>query len=149
MNTTGLRWIAALTALAFAGLLACDANADDWKLLELDEASVNYKSFHPNNHAPLFDGPQKERVTLNLDADVAKFFFFNNKVHGTTTSAQYHLIGWNFQIGARVSKYVDVQYEHHSQHLLDRPAPGHFPVEDSIGFTLIFFRRDNGKASLF
>lgn len=129
-------------AAAIALTLPMCAHAREFKLLDLKEASVNYKHFAEKNRAPLFDGPQKERVSFNLNTDVANILFFNNRVHGTTTSAQYYLIGWEFSFGIRISKYIDFMYAHHSQHLLDRVTPGNFPVEDSLGATIYFFRTD-------
>jgi hypothetical protein len=142
MMVVVVRTLAVLTLIACAFTLALQSEASDFRLLELRETSVNYKRFNKTNFAPLFEGPQKERITLTVNSDFMRYFFFNNRVHGTTTTAQYHLIGWNFQFGLRLSKYLDVLYEHHSQHVLDESPGQHFPVEDSVGFTLYLYRFD-------
>lgn len=102
---------------------------------EITEASLQYQSFARPNFAPYFDRHMQDRLTLRLNTDLFSGLFFDNRVHGTTDDTQYKWVGWNFQVGVRLMPEFSVQYEHHSQHMLDAGMGAHFPVEDSVGFT--------------
>ena len=48
------------------------------------------------------------------------------------------------KLGIRLGRGLDIEYEHHSQHLLDSTYPyQRFPVEDSIGVKLHLFRNSS------
>lgn len=135
--------------IASCTVVHCSRADDDFEVIKLREASVKYQKFADNNYAPYFDKPQKERLSLVVNSDLLKYGFWNNRVHGTTTEDQYRWVGWNFQVGVRLFRQLDVQYEHHSQHAMDYNIGAHFPVEDSVGFTLYFYRIGNNAPSIF
>lgn len=118
------------------------ASAGEWKLLELSEAKLNYKYFVHPGRDPLFspNAPQKEELNLHVNTHVARVFYWDNIVHAKTNDAQYHVVGWNLKLGMHLHRYLDVQYEHFSRHLLDEKGPSKFPVEDSIGVVLYLYR---------
>jgi hypothetical protein len=120
-----------LIILILSALLANSSDA-----VELTDASIQYQKFAIPNFQPYFDRPARERLTLRLDSDVFPGVFFNNRIHGTTDETQYKWIGWNFQVGIRPISQLSLQFEHHSQHMLDSNMGAHFPVEDSLGLTL-------------
>ncbi len=148
--------------LSLVCIYLSQAQASDWKLLELKDATIEYKSFFAGGYRPTLNGnglenrqPGKE-VILYLHTDIARYFFFNNRIHGGTdemkdtgAAGQFRDVGWNFQFGVRPSKYVTLQYEHHSQHMLDYASPNRFPVEDSIGFQLHILRDARPSATVF
>jgi hypothetical protein len=134
-----------------------------WRLFELKEVSVEYKDFFPGGYRPTLNGNGLDNrtlgkeVVLRLDVDLGRYFFFNHRVHGGSDEiiegdsgrGQFRDVGWNFLIGARIASFLTVQYEHHSQHMLDHASPTRFPVEDSLGFTLFFYRDRTPGASAF
>jgi hypothetical protein len=121
-----------------------------WRLIKLEELSVNYKKFHPSARHPLFyDSTPKEALFLTQKTTVAKYFFFDSTVQSMTNNAQYYMVGLNLKLGVRLSSYLDFQYEHLSQHILDDRYPHKkFPVEDSWGINLYLYRADNKLPSI-
>jgi hypothetical protein len=147
--------------LGALALFASRGDAAEWKLLELKDATIEYKDFLPGGYRAtlngngLVDRTLGKEVVLYLNADLFRYFYFNNRVHGGTdqvvgtTRGQFRDVGWNFQLGFRPTKFLSLQYEHHSQHMLDYATPGRFPVEDSIGFQIHFFRDPTPSATVF
>lgn len=91
----------------------------------------------------LFNRQADKYVGLSVDTAVMHYFFFNSLVHGTSDEpisgpgyGQFRTVGWQYQLGIYVTEFLTVQYEHHSQHMLDYSGGNHFPVENSLGFTL-------------
>ncbi len=124
---------------------------ENW-FIQVDELSLNYKRYNPGSRHPLFyDSVMKEGIDLNMNTDMAfGLLFWDNKIHTATNSAQYYLIGWNLFLGIHVTSFLDVQYEHHSQHILDDAYPNmKFPVEDSLGFKLTLIGGGRRGISLF
>ena len=135
-------WTLALMSEAQAG--------ENW-FIQPDEVSVTYKKYHESSRHPLFTNSQlKEGVNITVNTDILGVFFWDNLVHSNTDDSQYRHIGWNFKLGVRPLSWLTLQYEHHSQHLLDTAYPHmKFPVEDSVGFTInIFQQRKRGSTLL-
>lgn len=163
-----------ITLLALFGIMTCiiflvrmpESYGGDFKLLELKDATMEYKSFMPGGYRPTLNGnglensqPGKE-VILHLNTDVLRYAFFNNRVHGGTEElvnesgkgtgkGQFRDVGWEFNFGVRPSSYFTLQYTHHSQHMLDHKATGRFPVEDSVGLQLHLYRDRNPSDTIF
>jgi hypothetical protein len=128
--------------LCGVALYMSDADAGENGFIQIDELSVNYKHYHEGSRHPLFtDSQLKEGVDLTMNTDLLlRTFFWDNLVHSNTDDAQYRHIGWQFKFGTHVTSFLNIQYEHHSQHLLDTSYPYmKFPVEDSLGFTLYIY----------
>ncbi len=130
--------------------------AETWGL---DQAYINYKQYTPGGTSYLItdnglpDRAMDKEVALHLDTTFWSYCYWNNTVHAATDkgldgSGQFRVVGWNFQLGARVASWLDFQYEHHSQHILDWQGPMHFPVEDSIGVN-IYLYRTKSRESMF
>lgn len=120
-------------------LIHLHAEAKENWFIQVDELSLNYKKYAPSSRHPLFyNSVMKEGVELNMNTDLGfGLLFWDNKIHTATNSGQYYLIGWQFLFGIHVFPWLDLQYEHHSQHILDDTYPNmKFPVEDSLGFKL-------------
>jgi hypothetical protein len=153
-NTPAEKRAAFLLALLSASILLYamllpEAKAD-FKLLELHELSMGYKQFGPGGSDPLLTQnglghDQDKEIELLMNTSLLKFIYWNNRVHAGTDKdidghGQFRTVGWQFQFGVHLSSYLDVQYEHHSQHVLDYTEPFHFPVQDSIGIRIYFYR---------
>ncbi len=136
-----------LCSLSFAE----ERGKENW-FIQVDELSLTYKKFQPSSRHPLFyNSIMKEGIELNMNNDLGfGLLFWDNTIHTSTNSAQYYLIGWQFKLGVHVTHFLDVQYEHHSQHILDDTYPNmKFPVEDSLGFTLRILGGGNRGIALF
>lgn len=118
---------------------------------ELREASINYKYFHASGRDPyLYRHKLKEGLSLNLDIDLGKGFFWDSLIETKTDPGSYRYIGYNFKLGFRLIPSLDIQYEHFSKHLMEDKYPHMgFPVEDSLGLKWRVFTRPEPRRSLF
>lgn len=136
-----------LTSLCLAMLFpsACLASGS-FPLLSLTEVSVKYQQFLPGavdpmiTNAPLSHQLDKE-LNLTVDADVFKYGYWHNVVHSQTDQFQFRKVGWEIQLGVRAGKYLDLYYEHWSQHLLDAVSKEAFPRQDGLGLRIYLYRR--------
>lgn len=142
-------------AKADVTILSEEQSKPTWSTLELQDTYLNYKNYLPNGYTPYL--PQgstlNKGLDYHIDTDVFKYFYWNNTVWSLMDQNQFRSIGWNYEVGARVLPFVDLEYEHFSRHTLDEPSPTKavgekYPVEDSINIKLYLYRR-NGKDSIF
>lgn len=133
-----------MRAAILALLLLLPLKAYAWHLIELDEVSSEYRHYLRPNYNAYFPQEEKDGLNLRLDSTVAKYFIWNSEVHGTSDDAAYRQIGLQMSVGVRVSRYLDLTLNHHSQHLLDEgDAWGrHFPCENWVGVKIYFYRQD-------
>lgn len=136
--------------------------AAEFRVLELKELSIGYRGFIKGGYRPTINGigiPDRtlnDEVTLFINIDFMKYFYWNHRVHGATDrvastggQGQYRDIGWQFFFGFRPTKFLSVEYEHHSQHVLDHKAPFRYPVEDSFGIKLHIFQDSRPSDTVF
>ena len=141
-----------------AFLMSSAAFAED--LYELDRVEITYKSFKTGGHDPIIQdsGLQNRQADkelgLNLNMSFLSVIYFNNYIHGTSDtpivgdgSGQFRVVGWQYEAGLRVTKFLDLGIGHHSQHLLDYAGPNHFPVENWVGIRVKLFEspREKGR----
>lgn len=144
-----------LTTIGSSLLLSQCAKADG-----LEQVYINYKQFTPggtsylitNNGIP--DRSLDKGISIHFDTTFLSYLYWNNIIHAGTDknsagSGQFRTVGWNFQLGVRLARWLDFQYEHHSQHILDHNGPNHFPVEDSFGINVYLYRTKGVRESLF
>jgi hypothetical protein len=102
--------------------------------VELRDLSIDYDDFHDGSRIAEMPGfKPKEGLAVNVKIDLLGPIYWNNRVHAVTDPGQYRLIGLKFELGVRVFESLDIEYRHHSQHLIDAVGPTKFPVEDSLG----------------
>ena len=81
-----------------------------------------------------------------FDIDLVKYrewgLYMTNRVHGESTDKQFRSTGWQYEVGARWTDYVDVYWGHHSRHVLDDKGNGAFPLENIVGIRATFYKRD-------
>lgn len=140
--------------LSILSVQSCQA----WELLEVKRVDLTYINFFPGGRDPLVtanglpDRQLGKAVGLNLDIDVAEFVYFNNWVHTATDehiithSGQFRSVGWQSELGVRITQQVEIFFQHHSQHVLDtfHQTMG-FPVQDGIGFRLKLISKPRGS----
>lgn len=114
----------------------------------LTEVSVKYQQLLPGAVDPMITyGPVSQRLDkeLNLvvNSEVLKYGYWDNTVHSETDQSQFRKIGWELQLGVHATRFLDVFYEHYSQHLLDYSSKEAFPRQDGVGIKLYLYRGDN------
>lgn len=118
---------------------SCEASSDYG--FHLNEVSLDYARFKEGSRdAILAPSRPKERVDLNVNLDLLRYFYLNNQVHSMTDTTQFRLIGWKYQLGVHLGSFADLYYQHFSQHILDQ-AYNDFPLENTIGLKLYLYRR--------
>lgn len=127
---------------------------------DLDGLYINYKQFTPGGTSYLITNnglsghALDKELSLHMDSTFLSYFYWNNVVHAGTDKSphgggQFRTVGWKFQLGARITQWLDFQYEHHSQHILDHQGPLPFPREDSFGINVYLYRPKNSRESIF
>jgi hypothetical protein len=126
-----------------------------YKLLDVDYLAIHLAKFGDNRDPLTPDVPMEDyvgRVSAKFQLRIMDIWYWRNDVHVEGTDAQFRTVGWNFELGLHVNKWVDTYYEHHSRHRLDSNYPGEsaarFPVEDSYGVTLNFYQTTRVRQNL-
>ncbi|HUR99057.1 MAG TPA: hypothetical protein VMZ26_13405 [Pyrinomonadaceae bacterium] len=142
------RKIRNLIGAFFLLLLSQNANA-----VELRELGIRYRYQADYGFTPELgeEFRAKENIVLVMNVDVLGPFFWDNAIRAMTdVGGAYRLIGWNFFLGLRVSKYVKLGYEHFSQHRIGaeelRP---HFPLYDGFFVSWTIFRSTSPERFVF
>lgn len=147
--------------LLISMFLSQAANAQ-YRLLDIDRINMEFARFGCNRDPiiPELDcGDWRGRTSINADLRILSNIYWKNNIHGEGTTAAYKTMGWKFELGINISRYLDLFYLHHSRHVLDQNAATHisydgkhtmtkFPVEDSYGIRLIFFENARKRSSL-
>ncbi len=137
------------------------AQADEWGIVQLEEVKIQYKSFFPGGSDPLITqngllnrGMDKE-LNLIMNTTLLDYWFLNTTVHSMTDKqinpngrGQFRTVSLGFNLGLRLTSFLDISYAHRSEHLLDTVySQGRFPTQDAIMFEFILFNK-NRKESI-
>lgn len=142
-------------------LLSSGAQAQ-YKLLDVDVVNMQFAQFACNRDPiipELSCNDWRGRAEINADLRVLEYLYWKNSIHGEGTNSAFKTMGWHFELGINVSKYIDIFYEHHSRHVLDQGNATHFshdgmsrmtrfPVEDSYGVRFKFYENTKKRSSL-
>lgn len=127
------------------------ASAAEYRLLDVDRLDFEYSRLQPENRDPLapqYTGLWRERAALQWDLRLLEYGYWRNHIHTETVQpgGEVKTVGWEWETGVEVGKYLDVFYHHHSRHVMDEPAPrtydttNQFPVENSVGVRVHLLR---------
>jgi hypothetical protein len=84
---------------------------------------------------------------------IDNWMYWKNQVQSEGVSAKFMTVGWHWELGFSLSPVIDVFWEHHSRHVMDRAQPYYwdertgspqrvkYPVEDSYGIRIRFYER--------
>jgi hypothetical protein len=127
--------------------------ADDLHILSLDE--FTFDTYRIINHRDPYypygdmgsDGEHWDKgVAADFNIDLLKYqdfdFYWRNRVHGESTDQQFREVGWQFETGLELRNYVQLYYQHHSQHILDAEGQyGKYPLENYVGVRMTLYKR--------
>ena len=81
-------------------------------------------------------------AAINWDVTLAKYdawrWYWRNVVHTSATNRQVRHVGWQWDLGIGYRDKVEAFYWHHSQHAVDAPSNGAYPLIDRYGVRVIF-----------
>lgn len=133
-----------LISLFSSNLYAAEYVKGNFRLLDVDELSMDYYSIKDNKH-PYFDEFQDEwteGAALNFDLSVLKYFKWKNRVYENSANQQVRQVGWKWDLALDLGKYVNLFYEHHSTHVVDSGRKAHtYPLENYYGVRFYFIRK--------
>lgn len=140
-------------------LLLISGQAQAWDVVELQNVSIEYKKYLPGARFPLITSnglsPRQlsDGLSIRVDTNFFKYLYWNNFVHSTTDSTnggagQFRALGYEFSFGFRPFSVIEIEYYHHSQHLLDAVGKYSYPLEDAVQLKLILFK-EGQKNGLF
>lgn len=111
----------------------------DFKLYEVDKLSIVYKKYFDGGRDPfltqngMLNAKLGDSVEIHFNTRLLRYLYWKNVVHGDTDESQFRRVGWQFQFGVNLHRFVSFGYFHHSQHMLDYSYPhGGFPVMDAF-----------------
>lgn len=102
------------------------------ELFKIESATLEYRKFTDSNMAEIPQFTPTNQLALSINIKVIKFLYWENTVHGTSTDAQFRLIGLLSYLHIKY-KRLSVGWEHHSQHVLEGRHPFlRFPHQDGF-----------------
>lgn len=137
-------------------LLLMPISAQARSYLNLDEFSLKLARFDCNRELQtpeILCSDYIGRVATEFDLSIIDdLIYWRNEVHGEGTSAKFMTVGWHWDLGIKLGN-VELFWEHHSRHVMDQGQPYYwdeklqspqrikYPVEDSYGVRIVFYKR--------
>lgn len=78
-------------------------------------------------------------TSLLMDVSIGRWFM-ESDLTGRTAGSRYRYVGWQYTTGLRVAEWLDVIWDHHSEHAIDYER-AKFPVRDGYGIRLNFVEK--------
>lgn len=145
-------------------LASCEAEAgegmiksrwNNFRLFELEMFDVKYAQFKPYTrdiYAAQYTGTWKDRGAILWRINMAEAIYWDNNMHLETIDAKtVKTVGWQWELGIRLTPNVMLFHDHHSKHILDETGTemyegrSQFPVEDSFGIRIKLIEEKVGR----
>jgi hypothetical protein len=151
--------LGALLLLLVATLLSKQSEAKE--LINLNKAGVQYHQFlYPSRDAfivpSLSNTALNSQIKLTLDMDIFNYFYWRNnifsitdKILGEYSYSQFRYVSWEYQLGLRVTKNLNLEFYHRSEHLLDAVSTINYPMVNSVGISYTIYSNPKPAKSLF
>lgn len=131
-----------------------------WTPVQLDKFDLRIMKFTGNQDpmTPEIDPERyKYRAAADFDISLLGIGFWENQIHTEAVEHAVKSVGWHWNLGVRITSWLDAMYEHHSRHVLDQEQylrkeweeSPKFPVEDSYGLRIHVYIGTGKKRSLF
>lgn len=158
----GIRNLAVAWLIVFLWSLLifeCVANAADkkqYRLLDVEKMEFRAAHMDPQSrdpYVPQYTDRWRERASLQWRVSVLESLYWDNDVHTETIDVGVvKTVGWHWELGLRINKYIAPFWEHHSRHVMDEKPDERFsggrhqfPVEDSYGIRFKFVEEKIGS----
>lgn len=110
--------------------------------LSVDKFYIEYRNYTALRD-PYFPGKEdwKRRGEFHFNLGLLNSrIYMENNLHLTMDSTQVREAGWEYTVGVRTFKWLDIVKYHHSRHSLEAVQSQRFPVEDSYGVRIFFIK---------
>jgi hypothetical protein len=98
--------------------------------LELKRLPFNRDYFIPER--TIWDA----ETNLLWDVSLGRWFI-ENDITGRTADSRYRYVSWQFTTGINITPYLDLVWDHHSEHRMDTYSDK-YPVRDAYGIRINF-----------
>jgi hypothetical protein len=79
-------------------------------------------------------------AALNWNVRFVEYLYWSNRFH-LDYDTQVRHVGWKFEAGLNCTKYFDIFWQHHSQHMLEMENKEiEFPLDDRYGIRIHFIK---------
>jgi len=126
--------------------------AQAFSLISLSKVDLSYKHYFDGsrnlviNHVP--GKTLDKELILGIDFGlIDNTFYWRNNISAYTDEdnyvhdGQFRAISWAFSLGAALTRQIEIEYAHFSQHLMDTKwTSTSFPVQDSVGIRFIIYK---------
>lgn len=109
--------------------------------LKVDESYVEYRKYEAYRNPYLPDEKGWDfRGEFHNTFSAFNRLYWDTNLHMSMDESQIRYVGLEYYLGLRVFDWLHAVKYHHSEHVLDEPAPDNrkFPVEDSYGVRVYF-----------
>lgn len=154
IRNVGVAWI--VLYILFLFMFSATTHAAEYRLLNAEKLEIDYSKLDSNNRDPYamhYTGKWKDRAALKLRVGVLESLYWDNNIHVESINTDtVKTVGWEWEVGLRVSKYFTLFQHHHSKHIMDETSQlpsnrsNKFPVEDSYGIKFIIVEETQGRS---
>lgn len=127
-----------MSTLSFAG----SKKGPSLKVIELREMYVDFMRY-TSAQEPFMTNLgfiPTHRLDLHTNMDLFnKIGFFDTMVHSQTDQTQYRKVGLRYRVGAHITSWADVYFDHFSQHILDA-VPASANTYDAVGVRIHLYQ---------
>jgi hypothetical protein len=120
-----MRMLALVGALISAAPSCNLALAND-KSLKLDYSALTFSHIACNRDLLVPEiGCNQWRGAAELQTDFSSYglLYMKNRVHGEGTQSKFMTVGWQYDLGLRLDRQLEVGWHHHSRHVMEQKAP--------------------------
>jgi len=76
-------------------------------------------------------------ISLNMKTSIGKVWL-ESDITGQSRHSRFRNIWWDYTLGITTTDWLDIVWDHRSQHSLDMQNDSKYPVRDSYGIRIYF-----------
>lgn len=116
----------ALVVALISSAPSCNVALANEKSLKLDYSALTFSRIACNRDllVPEIDCTKwRGAVELQTDFSSYNLLFMRNRVHGEGTRSKFMTVGWEYDLGLKLDRQLEVGWYHHSRHVMEQKAP--------------------------